>query len=127
MNGWDWIEEGQRIAEQSGKARVGASATRPRPCREDGFCDAVYAENWIGGQARNIVAMTAKVVGVKLGPNPLDGNTWSARNMMRVVEAARELANANEVLRKELAGRDRSGAEVAAALREALAHLGECV
>ncbi|UFD97993.1 hypothetical protein PQC18_gp55 [Streptomyces phage Pablito] len=153
-NGWNWIEEGERISAESRRlaglteevraesivfpeamvyegeldALKAAVATRPaRPCREDGFCDAVYRENDIGGEARHIVGLLAKVVGVKLGPNPLDGNVWSPANMMRVVEAAQELAGEHEVLRKELHDRDTNDVKTVAALREALAHLGEGV
>ncbi|MFF3249695.1 hypothetical protein ACFYWP_01460 [Actinacidiphila glaucinigra] len=118
MNGWDWIEAGQRAA-QTGR--------QTRPCREDGHCDAVYAENDRGGEARGIVGMVAKLAGVQLGTNPLDGNIWSPRNMMRVVEAVQKLADANANLRQAHARRNQADDKTVAALREALTHLGEVV
>ncbi|AFO10922.1 hypothetical protein ELB20_56 [Streptomyces phage phiELB20] len=159
MNGWNWIEEGQRIKEQAREiaglteevmaesivfnhqmiyegeldSLKAAAASRPaRPCREDGFCDAVYRENDRGGEAREIVGLLAKVVGVNLGashegPRPLDGNVWSPRNMMRVVQAVQEVLGEHESLRKELHDRDKKDDRTVAALREALIHAGEAV
>ncbi|AXQ61112.1 hypothetical protein SEA_HANK144_59 [Streptomyces phage Hank144] len=152
-NGWDWIKEGERISAESRRLAglteevrresivfpegmvyegeldalkaAAAQTRRARPCREDGFCDAVYRENDIGGQAREIVGLIARVVGVNLGSNPLDGNVWSPRNMMRVVQAAQELAGEHEVLRKELHDKDQTETKTVAALREALIHLGD--
>ncbi|MFD7259358.1 hypothetical protein [Streptomyces sp. NPDC059874] len=151
MNGWDWIEEGQRVKEQ---ARGIASLTedirsesivfetardcpaseplasptrRARPCREDGFCDAAYAENSRGGEARQIVALIAKAAGVELSTNPLDGNVWSPRNMMRVVEGVQRMAGEIEALRKERHDLKNNGTKTVAALREALIHAGEAV
>lgn len=157
MNGWNWIEEGERISAESRRLAgltqeirtesivfpedmvyegeldqlKAAAAARPaRPCSEGGFCDAVYRENNIGGQARHIVALLAKVVGIELSSatvRPLDGNVWSPANMMRVVEATQQLVGEHEVLRKELHDKDQGDIKTVAALREALSHLGESV
>ncbi|MFI5863524.1 hypothetical protein [Streptomyces sp. NPDC051546] len=148
---WDWIEEGRRVKEQArgisgltedirsesivfrsaGDRPAGetvAPATKhARPCREDGFCDAVYAENHIGGEARQVVGLIAKAADVQLSPNPLDGNVWSPRNMMRVVEGVQRMAGEIEALRKEQHDLKDNGTKTVAALREALIHAGEAV
>lgn len=154
MNGWDWIEEGERISAEAQRiaglteevrtesivfdevsdfaggiddAKGAGDQAGQRPCREDGFCSAVYAENDRGGEARHVVGLLAKVLGVNLSPHPLDGNIWSPRNMMRVVESAQQLTGEYEALRKELHDKGKGEVKTVAALREALAHLGEGV
>ncbi|WDS51773.1 hypothetical protein SEA_TRIUMPH_59 [Streptomyces phage Triumph] len=166
--GWDWIDEGQRIAEdarQAGELDIDAikassivfegpldalkhatvehQTAGPAPklggfvgdladmarelenCRA-GHCEAAYKQNDQGGQARYVVGKIAAIAGQPMSP-PLDGNVWSPANMGRVIRAVQELVNEHEVLRKELADRDRKDAVAAKALREALTHLGEGV
>ncbi|MGW8630565.1 hypothetical protein [Streptomyces sp. NPDC055793] len=156
-NGWDWIEEGQRIAEQNRQAReldldavkaesivfqappgepapkVGGMAgdladiVREVEVCRAGHCEAAYKQNEQGGQARYVVAKVAQVLGFRLGDAIIDRDTWSPANMARVIKAAQDVMNENEELRKELAGRDQKDDRTVAALREALIHAGEAV
>jgi hypothetical protein len=171
-NGWDWIAEGQRIAEETRNAgelnveaikaesivfegpldylkaaEIERQEAEPAPkvgglagdladivrevelCRA-GHCDAAYRQNEQGGEARDVVARIAKVVGVELSSafiRPLDGNVWSPRNMARVLEGVQQLVNENQVLRQEHATRDQKETVTVKALHEALSHLGEAV
>jgi hypothetical protein len=168
-NGWDWVAEGQRIAEETRKvdietikaesivfegpldylkaAEIEHTEAEPAPkvgglagdladivrevelCRA-GHCDAAYRQNEQGGEARDVVAEIAKVVGVQLSSafiRPLDGNVWSPRNMARVLEGVQQLVNENQVLREEHHARDNKETITVKALHEALTHLGEGV
>lgn len=171
-NGWDWVAEGQRIAEDARNAgevdieaikaesmvfegpmdymkaaeiehleaepapKVGglagdlADVVREVELCRAGHCEAAYKQNSQGGEAREIVAQIAKVVGVQLSSafiRPLDGNVWSPRNMARVLTGVQELVSENQVLRQEHASRDSKETITVKALHEALAHLGEGV
>lgn len=75
---------------------------RPHPCREDGHCDATYAENERGGEARDIVNRTARTLGMDLAENRLGVGTWAPENMMRVIFRARVVMQENAELRKEI-------------------------
>lgn len=146
-NGWDWVQEGQRIAEESRRAgevdidAIKASsivfnnqevfAEAPKP--PAGYyqcltrrCESLYYENEVGGEARGIVGQIAKAVGVDLSP-PLDGNVWSPRNMARVLTAVHGLVDENKKLNQEAASRDHKETITVKALHEALTHLGEAV
>ncbi|MFI8084351.1 hypothetical protein ACIF6L_26555 [Kitasatospora sp. NPDC086009] len=52
--------------------------------------DAVNAENERGGQAREIVAQVASILGVDIDSGP--GHRWDEDHMARVVDAARALS-----------------------------------
>lgn len=76
---------------------------RPYLCREDGHCDATYAENERGGEARDIVSRTARTLGMDLTENRLGVGTWAPENMMRVIFRARAVMKENAELREEIA------------------------
>ncbi|MFF4054653.1 hypothetical protein ACFYZ0_02560 [Streptomyces sp. NPDC001708] len=88
-------------------------------CRA-GHCEAAYKQNSEGGEARHIVSLIAREVGLPLGEDIIDRNIWSPANMMRVVVAVQELVKQHETLKQ-------GQPNAVAALREALSHLGEGV
>jgi cytochrome c2 len=172
VNGWDWVAEGQRIAEETRRigevdiasikanslvfegpmdhlkaAEIGATETEPAPkvgglagdladivrevelCRA-GHCEAAYAQNSKGGEARDVVGQIAKAAGVTLSSafiRPLGGDVWSPANMARALTGVQELVAENQALRDELAARDQKSNSTAQALRKALADLEEGV
>ncbi|MFD7677498.1 hypothetical protein [Streptomyces sp. NPDC060187] len=172
MNGWDWVAEGQRIAEETRRAgevdidaikasslvfegpmdhlkaaEIGATQAEPAPkvgglagdladivrevelCRA-GHCEAAYAQNSKGGEARHVVAQIAKAAGVTLSSafiRPLDGDVWSPANMARVLTGVQELAGENQSLRDELAARDQKDSVTVETLRKAITDFEEGV
>lgn len=55
------------------------------------------------GEARHVVGLVAKALGVDLHTDPREGDPWSLRNMDRVVAAAHALATENADLRRRQA------------------------
>ncbi|MCY0933670.1 hypothetical protein [Streptomyces sp. H34-S4] len=117
-NGWDWVREGQRIAEESMRAgeldieaiKAGSIVFEGPLVTDDmkrelenchaGHCEAAYKQNSIGGEARHVVHKIARVVGQPMSP-ALDRDIWSPANMGRVIAAVQQLVNENEALRDE--------------------------
>ncbi|AVO22541.1 hypothetical protein PBI_PAEDORE_58 [Streptomyces phage Paedore] len=123
-----WAVESENARLRSELARL---RTELKDCQA-GHCVAAYEQNSQGGEARRVVGLIARAAGVNLGashegPRPLDGDVFSPRNMMRVVQAVQELAGEHKALRKELHDRDKKDDRTVAALREALIHAGEAV
>jgi hypothetical protein len=172
VNGWNWVAEGQRIAEETRRAGevdidsikaqsivfegpldalkaadIGITVSEPAPkvgglagdladivrevelCRA-GHCEAAYAQNSKGGEARDVVGQIAKAAGVTLSSafiRPLDGDVWSPANMARVLKGVQDLVAENQSLRDEHAARDQKETVTVKALREALNNFVEGV
>jgi hypothetical protein len=172
VNGWNWVAEGQRIAEETRRAgevdidaikaaslvfegpmdhlkaaEIGVTEAGPAPkvgglagdladivrevelCRA-GHCEAAYAQNSKGGEARDVVGQIAKAAGVTLSSafiRPLDGDVWSPANMARVLQGVKDLAAENQALRDEAHARDQKDNVTVKALHEALNNFVESV
>jgi hypothetical protein len=61
---------------------------------------AVNRENERGGEARQVVLTTARILDIELAEEPLGGEMWSPKNMQRVQRAARSLVQENNDLRR---------------------------